>query len=75
MPSITLRRPRRTTRTTRPVVKTVAAGLLLAMPLSACATGGSPEPAPPEKAALSATTPAAQRVVAGRALEVRPPRP
>ena len=70
MPSTTNRRSRRTTHTTQSVVKAVAAGLLLAVPLSACGTDGSPEPTTPPKAAPK-ETPAAQRVVAGRALRVR----
>ena len=70
MSSATIRRSPRTTRTTQPVVKAVAAALLLAMTLCACGTQDSPEPAPPPEAVPKAS-PAAQRVVVGRALKLR----
>ena len=70
MPGTTIRRPSRTTRAARPVVKAAAAALLLAMTASACGTTGSPEPSTPPRAVPKAT-PAAQHVVAGRALSVR----
>ena len=70
MLSVTDRQSRRTTRTTQPVHKAAAAAVLLAVALSACGAQDSTEPVPPPKAAPKAT-PAAQRVVGGRALKER----
>jgi Protein of unknown function (DUF3048) N-terminal domain/Protein of unknown function (DUF3048) C-terminal domain len=70
MPGTTIRRSSLATCTGQPTVKALAAGLLLAVSLSACGSDDSPEPKTPPQAALKAA-PAAQRVVPGHTLKVR----
>src|SRR5689334_10074754 len=70
MPSTTISRPRPPSWTTQPCVKSLAAGLLLVVSLSGCASDDSSAPTAPPKAAPMAA-PAVQRVAPAHTLRVR----